>query len=208
MIKVQQANAIYEHTAACLARCHGAGVKFSIENPTNSIMWLTKWMQPLLAMGKVSEMKFQQCRWGGKRGKWSSWYTNWPQLHDLAGPCPSGHAHLPWGAVFKGKNYSVATAEEAEYLRALCTKIAAMLKSEAFEMGIHVVEAAKSADEAKWLQVRAQAGKQCRGNKLPQVIPEFKEMMHIPVPEEVGGALRVALGARCPHGDPVQGAVV
>ena len=142
LIKVQQANAIYEHTAAFLARCHGAGVKFSIENPTNSIMWLTKWMQPLLAMDKVSGVKFQQCRWGGKRGKWSSWYTNWPQLHDLAGSCPGGHAHLPWGAVFKGKNYSVATAAETEYPRDLCTKIAALLKSEAFEMGIHVVEAA------------------------------------------------------------------
>ena len=68
LIKVQQANAIYEHTAAFLARCHGAGVKFSIENPTNGIMWLTKWMQLLLAMDKVSEeVSTMQVGWQARK---------------------------------------------------------------------------------------------------------------------------------------------
>ena len=58
-------------------------------------------------------------------------------------------------------------------------------------MVAHVVKAAEPIDEAKWLHVRAQAGKQSKGDMLPLAIPEFKEKTQAPVPENVGQALRV-----------------
>ena len=69
---------IYEHTAVFLARCHRVGVKVSLENPANSLMWLTKWIQSLLAMDEVSE-KIRQYRWT-QRAKWSN------QLAQARGP--------------------------------------------------------------------------------------------------------------------------
>ena len=55
----------------------------------------------------------------------------------------------------KGKNYDLASAEEAQCQSALCKVIAAMIRSEAFELDVHVVEVAKSADEGKWFRVEA-----------------------------------------------------
>ena len=74
--RVTTANDIYRNVAL-LCKCGiQAGAFVSIENPSRSYLWLTKWMKDLIEGCGLFEVRFQQCMWGGARDKWSSWFTN------------------------------------------------------------------------------------------------------------------------------------
>ena len=64
-LKVDQANLIYEFTGRICALCHEKGILWSVENPLNSIMWLTKWLVSLLSLPGILRSKFPNCAHGG-----------------------------------------------------------------------------------------------------------------------------------------------
>lgn len=98
--RVTTANAIYKNLAFLCEVAILSGCFISIENPSKSYMWQTKWMQRLIKRFNLVEVKFQQCMWGGKRDKWSSFFTSAPWLQHLEKACDGSHSHLPWGVGF------------------------------------------------------------------------------------------------------------
>ncbi len=74
--RVTVANAIYCNVAFLCEVAILNGCYISIEHPSRSYMRQTKWMQNLINKYNLTEIKFQQCMWGGKRDKWSSFLTN------------------------------------------------------------------------------------------------------------------------------------
>ena len=138
-------------------------------------MWQTKWMQRLIERFNLVEVKFQQCMWGGKRDKWSSFFTNAPWLQHLEKACDGPHSHLPWGVGFADGKFKFNTAEEAEYPPLLCSTIASLTYDAALSFGCqpHSQVANKRKSAGSSSSLKAAAGRQPRGNKLPEVIPEF-----------------------------------
>lgn len=111
--RVLQANLVYERMAQFLLAYHEAGVYWSVENPSRSYLWLTRWFRRLLRQKGAFEVKFHQCMHGGRRDKLSSWWTNMKELQSLARMCSKDHKHLPWGGRFQNNRWQFNTAEEA-----------------------------------------------------------------------------------------------
>ena len=72
--RVQAANAIYKVIANVANDLIARGVAWSIENPSNSILWHIPFMRDLLQRASVAEVKFQHCMYGGLRDKWTSFW--------------------------------------------------------------------------------------------------------------------------------------
>lgn len=180
--RVTTANAIYKNLALLAEVAILNGCFISVENPTRSYMWQTKWFQRLIKKFNLFEVKFQQCMWGGKRDKWSSFYTNAKWLLPLEKTCDGSHNHLPWGVGFSDGKFKFNTAEEAEYPPLLCSTIASLAYDAALDAGCqlpnHTTKKRKSSGSNSSL--KAAAGRQPRGNKLPEVIPEFDYTLESP----------------------------
>ena len=59
--RVHTANVIYCFIAEVIKDLDARGVQWTIENPTNSIMWLTKWLVDLRSAVEVKMVTFQHC---------------------------------------------------------------------------------------------------------------------------------------------------
>jgi hypothetical protein len=164
--RVETANCIYRLTAQFLSRCLKLGIYVSIENPTSSLMWLTPWLGQLLAMPGMLEVTYHQCMHGGGRKRRISWWTNMPRLAELSVSCDGLHQHLPWGESF-----------EAAYPALLCARAAALVTIQAVSDGVlfasPAVSFASPSDPASTPALRAHAGRQPRGRKYPELVPEF-----------------------------------
>ena len=183
--KVRAANMIYMHAADFLLGCHSRGVGFSVENPTRSFMWKTRWFQKLLQVEGIFEVHFQACMHGGRRPKHSSWWTNVEELKDLAVLCDGKHQHQQWGLSKCEGSWHFKTAEEAAYPRLLCERVTAAVVKRVERIGkvtkrVPVQETDTNKQRSAGLA--AAAGKQPRGNKLPQVVPEFSEVRVLGLP--------------------------
>ena len=121
--KVEAANQLYEFTAECCLYAHMNKIMWSVENPANSIMWLTKFFAPLLNTAGVFQTTFSNCAHGGLRPKLTKLVHNVPELRVLEATCPGNHYHKPWGATKTGNQWTFATAEEAAYPQLLCTRM-------------------------------------------------------------------------------------
>ena len=93
---------------------------------------------------------------GGKRPKWTSFYTCPAFMNDLAAECDQQHEHAPWGVSQTSTGYTFNTAEEAEYPPLLCSRIADLV-----------------------LKAR-----QPRGSKHPELLSEFQHVDDYPWPFE------------------------
>ncbi len=128
----------------------------------------------MLSFFKLRFSSSNVCGWGGARDKWSSWYTNAKWLKFLQKACDGTHKHKPWGVSWKGKSYSWNTAEEAEYPAKLCAEVAHAAQQAAMDMGAFEVSKQGCKRKATHQLQSAAAGRQPRGNRFPEVIPEFK----------------------------------
>ena len=175
--RVTTANSIYRNVARVCRQAMLVGAYVSIENPSRSYLWMTKWMQDLIKEFGLIDIQFQQCMWGGERDKWSSFYTNAPWLQSLRKMCDGNHTHKPWGVSWKGSSYSWNTAQEAEYPTVLCDHIAQEAKRAAIAAG--AIQTSPEPPKQKKRKATtslqaAAAGRQPRGNKFPELIAEFK----------------------------------
>ena len=156
----------------------------SIENPTRSHMWNTKHIKALIHDCHLVPYTFQQCMWGGRRPKWSTFYSNASGFQHLVKHCDDSHEHLPWNISQVDQQWKFATADEAEYPQELCNAIADIVAKHAGlpdpQEPSHVSKRAKPNPLAK--QRAAEAGRQPRGNLLPQLVPEFKEVRPVSWP--------------------------
>ena len=76
LLKVEKANALYRATAVIVQFCVLYGILVSIENPLNSLFWLTKPMVELFASWEGFRVVFDSCMMGGQRDKATLWWCN------------------------------------------------------------------------------------------------------------------------------------
>ena len=144
-------------------------------------MWMTRWMKALVSNYNLFAVDFQQCMQGGKRDKWSTFVTNMPELRVLQSTCDGQHQHAPWGVTLEGHKYRFNTAEEAEYPALLCSRIAEAISTAAMAAGVQPCNSTPSKKrKAPDSTMMASAGKQPRGNRHPELIPEFQQLLEVP----------------------------
>ena len=145
----------------------------------------------------MARVSFQNCMHGGRRPKWSTWATNVSELKVLGSASDGKHSHLPWGVAKVGRTWSFATEKEAEYPELLCSRVAEQIADRGRKRGHKIIKAPLSkkggTDEStpRNAKLQAQSGKQPRGAKYPEVIPEFKETVEISLSRAEWEALKL-----------------
>ena len=75
-VKVQKGNTITDFCSEIAMYCIQNGKIFSIENPTNSIIWEMTSMKTILQHADTEKIEFHACMWGSKRPKKTAFVTN------------------------------------------------------------------------------------------------------------------------------------
>lgn len=180
--RVKASNNIYRNIVKLTEIVLEAGGYVCMENPLRSYLWETKWFLRLQKKFGLFAVNFQQCMHGGRRDKWSTFYTNADWLQCLALSCDNSHSHAPWGVTFEGGRYRFNTSEEAEYPSLLCSRYSDAALQAALErkvqQDINTITKKRKHDQRNM----AAAGRQPRGNRHPELIPEFKECRHVAWP--------------------------
>lgn len=176
--KVSVANSIYKNICKFLEVLPDS-VIICIENPRRSHFWSTKWVKSVISKKRFFPVEFQQCCHGGRRDSWTRLYVNHNSFQNLRATCDGSHSHPSWKVQLK-------RTSEAAYPELLCTRIADIISLIADHGGILPPVTAggpsgQAADNVAKLRA-AQSGRQPRGNLLPQIIPEFQEIVKIPFP--------------------------
>ena len=176
--RVSTANQLYKMAADLAFFCEQQGISWVIENPTNSLMWqtspFTELYRKLRAMGsepKWSDM--QMCMHGGDRDKRTSLLYGGPvDIQELSVLCVHNHTHKPWGLT-KTPGTLWATAEERNYPRTFCKRVAIFFAKALIPKGVKrkATELQKEEDGKHW------AGKQPR-REHKDLISEFKEILN------------------------------
>lgn len=133
--KIQQANALYSATERLATLAISLNIRVSIENPTNSLFWLTSPIQRLLQRHPGFHNKFHNCMMGGKRDKQTTWWCNDRFFGSFNLPCSGDHQHSPWRPSLTTSGVNFPTSEEAEYPQLLCQRIASLVVEELRSLG-------------------------------------------------------------------------
>ena len=146
-------------------------------------MWHTKWMRQLIIDLRLRPVPFQACMHGSRRARWSTFYTDAPWLDCLALECDGKHEHDPWTIARVNNRTTYATADEAEYPALLCSRISQAAFGAATSLGAVVPSPAKRR-RVSTVQTpsKANAGRQPRGQKHPELVAEFKDVLEVSWP--------------------------
>ena len=123
LLRVLQANQIYETACMFIILCHFHNKHWSLEQPARSLFWQTSFWKAVLRVLQPIYVTFHNCMWGGQRPKQTTLATDMTKLYDLACECDRQHLHLPWGRTPQG----FATAAEVEYPHILCQEWARLV---------------------------------------------------------------------------------
>ena len=118
--RVHSANLLTDFMAACCRQLSARGICWSIENPTNSLLWHYPSVRTLIT--DKPETQFHACMWGSRRRKATSIVSNRSWFHGLARFCDGQHTHLGWGKVAQAGTAVWSTALESAYPKALATQ--------------------------------------------------------------------------------------
>lgn len=119
---------------------------------------------------------------GSKRDKWTTFYVNDSSFSSLALVCDGSHSHLPWTITRSTDGVTFSTASEAEYPELLCQRLSSVVAAIAESAGVAIVRPLEKKNPANFnaKQRAVEAGRQPRGNLLPQIIPEFGTILDVP----------------------------
>ena len=197
--RVSQANALYHFVTVVALYCLDHGLIVCIENPRSSLYWRTTFFAPLARL--LHFTAHQACAYGSSRPKWTALAHNTSSLLKLNQTCPGVspmHFHKPWGVVSTGADRKYSTAEETAYPMQLAYHIA-------FHIALELMAKAWSPpsdslvppDEVSYQYLRAIVGVQPKSSKIPPLVSEFHNILHISVP--VSCALPVSPGEKLPQ---------
>ena len=132
--RVRLANNLYTYTCFFIRYLHERGIKWSIENPSSSLMWITDPFRDLAAdlRKEFFGLVLDTCMFGASRLKHTAIWTCVDTMHQLARRCDGSHTHEPWGKVGSG----FATALECAYNKELSDAWAACIKDYAIQQGV------------------------------------------------------------------------
>lgn len=124
--RVRKANLVYAAACRIILACHASGTAWTLENPTNSLFWLTSFWRCVMKQTDPWYATFHSCMYGGARAKSTTLAGSMAKLTTLSVDCDKQHNHLPWGKTSTG----FATAEETEYPLGLCVALAQVVQEE------------------------------------------------------------------------------
>ena len=141
--RVASANESYEAAVRLLLLLTDLGVSVSVENPKNSLFWLTSMMQKLYKEIKDGHHTiFHSCMHGGARDKATKFWCFNPRapevnlFESLALECDKRHPHQSWRPRFANGSWIFPTKDEAAYPALLCERMASILLDEAISRGL------------------------------------------------------------------------
>ena len=118
--RVEAANAVYATACQLILLCHQLNKLWTLEQPTNSLFWLTAFWRTIMEQCDPYFATLHHCMYGGQRAKSTTLAGNFSSLTKLSVECDRQHPHLPWGRTAAG----FATAQEVEYPLLLCKELA------------------------------------------------------------------------------------
>ena len=184
--RVKAANAIYHFCAELVQWCVDNDVAYSVENPRSSHFWnYPELVQVWRDEDSFWDGEFPQCAHGGNRPANRRWRSNRRDISSLSAVCRGGHPHLPFSVKKDGKSWQFDSAAEAAYPPPLCQKVARLARSHALQIGFSdppqptFESCPDTGPTGKRARMKAALGGFARGDKLPQIIPEFKEVIMI-----------------------------
>ena len=122
-LRVSQANILYYFCQQVFDLCTHLNKPCMLENPLNSLFWLTTPWKELETSSKVVYQSHQACAYGGKRPKWTLLAANFPQVQMVNLICDNSHPHEAWGKVPVNNKKVFATSLEVHYPQKLCDAI-------------------------------------------------------------------------------------
>ena len=142
---------------------HKRNIPWSIENPTNSLMWELRFF--LFAVVHGEWIHCHACAFGGTQKKLTTFLvSDAATFQPLERLCQGDHEHEPWGYDYNAGTFN--TAKEAEYPEGMCTVYAGIvqhiIQCRGFNTGDFMAKSNATAPQA-----------QKRGRRVPQLISEF-----------------------------------
>ena len=140
-LRVEKASRSYAATAILVDLLLQLGISASIENPANSIFWLTSWIRKLSQKHGGHNTVFHNCMRGGVRDKSSNFWPLNPRepninlLESLSMTCDGKHQHESWRPRQINGRLTFLTKEEAAYPELLCHRLASIFMQEAEKEG-------------------------------------------------------------------------
>ena len=91
--RVTLANEMYEESCKIFEHCVSKGILVTMENPSNSLFWLTTPFLQLLQKVSIHFADMQMCMLGGQRPKWTRLASSFEAIAELNISCDKSHTH-------------------------------------------------------------------------------------------------------------------
>ena len=176
--RVEAANLLYDRACFLFHLAWRSGILVTLENPSSSYFWITKWWLKTQALCDVYASDFQVCMYGGSRPKWTRFAANFSDIQELDIECDSSHQHAPWGKTFNADGQIVwATSLEAHYPRKLCIAVTMVVLKKLQQLGVKMpAESLQELHHSATTQMaRVATHQQPSRKKLPPIVPEFSD---------------------------------
>ena len=190
--RVQQANRVYDAIFVLIHDLNSVGSLVSVENPERSLFW---WMPKAEALLKppysFADSILQHCKYTMNRAmrpKWVRMRASFEAMAAISGECSLKHVHLAWGRRASG---DFVTAGESEYPPELASNIAQLFLTEIRLKGYDVRDPAAAPIPPLSKRLRAATSKQPRGKALPQLVPEFCDVIYCKRSEALERGLKI-----------------
>ena len=170
-LRVSQANLLYDFCREIIDMCCELNIAFMLENPLNSLFWLTTFWCDIKYHDKLFYSKHQACAYGAMRPKWTQLCANFHEVTLISKVCDNTHTHLPWGVVKTGTSSVFATSLEVHYPRALCEAIVHAFTLH-FQSKFVILESQFPVNA----EFQAASGVQPLGNKLPPLFSPYSNV--------------------------------
>ena len=196
--RVASANALYAFCGEVADYCTQHDIWWTMENPYSSYYWEVPRILVAVLKPQVKDAQFPQCAHGGARPVWRRWTGTLPGIEGLNAVCDNNHIHTPFTVSQSLGKWEFSTAEEATYPLLLCERVSDIFLQACIAHGLSPVpstpEEAIQEPASKRQMLRASTGLFVRGNRMPQLISEYKNVVMLPLCHE---ALRGAkVGSR------------
>ena len=180
--RVMKANSLYNLTADIMLFCVHEGLFFFVENPFTSVFWKTSAFRRAALQIPLFFQAHAACAYGSKRPKKTMLASNVQEVEMICHGCPGNHIHLKWGQIRVGNHRIFATSEEKHYPNGLCALVSKIVLQicQTYKLILpmdSLTTLSSSLDNILQLS-RAQTSQFTR-SKLPQVLPEYKDMLRL-----------------------------
>eukprot|EP00435_Cladocopium_sp_Y103_P006271 s3880_g2.t1 len=166
-LKLRAANTLYSFAARIVVLCEKHQVLVTVENPSRSYMWLTKYWKDLIPRYFFNII--DSCMYGSDHKKETAFLSSFfpPRLQQR---CTGDHIHKEWRVTrSEDGQWKFDTAKEAEYPTKLARELAAAFMDELMKSDKFVLQDQLSDHAAKIASVT-----QPRRTRGPLLLSEFK----------------------------------